>query len=136
MNLLPIILSFLLVLLIPASCQVCTTTCDHALSPPAAAARDVIRRGKSGPRGEKGDRGSTGAKGADHGVAVSRNSAVLAEHGAELKVFGGKIESQEGVIARQEETIGNLTGVVREQAAEISHLSDVTQDVLGLFLWI
>ena len=67
-------------------------------------------------------------------MAVSRNSAVLAEHGAELKVFGGKIESQEGVIARQEETIGNLTGVVREQAAEISRLSDVTQDVLGLFL--
>ena len=155
MKFLIFLIFFLICLLEPASCQVCTTTCDHGqpLSPPAAA-RDVIRRGKSGPRGEKGERGSTGAKGADHGEAVSRNSDVLAEHGAEIAVMSGKIESQNGVIARQEEaiarqeefnarqekviarqdeTIRNLSGVVRGQAAVISHLSDVVEEALSLF---
>jgi len=133
-----LLIFFLIYLLKPASCQVCTTTCDHGqpLSPPAA--RDVIRRGKSGPRGEKGDRGSTGAKGTDHGEAVSRNSAdisrnsdVLDEHRAEIAVMGGKIESQNGVIARQEETIRNLSGVVRGQASEISHLSGVIEEAFS-----
>ena len=130
-----LILLVLFLTLSATSCQVCTTTttCDYDQHPSPTAARDVIRRGKSGPRGEKGERGPAGAKGSDHGDAVSQNSAVLAEHGGEIAMMSGKIENQNEVIARHEETIRNLSEVVQGQAAKILHMSDVIEKTFSLF---